>query len=128
MGKAKEKNTIAAMRKEVKTKVRKEYESFLGAYRKMPEDIRFKKMIEDSGRIGFYRNVYIIIVIIGDITPEEWKWLYLYYKGIDIIKDFYRSYHAFQKDSEEENRKELGSDLSFLASTGFQNRNLGAWA
>lgn len=97
--------TVSEMRKTVKTKVRKEYEGFLSGYRKLDDEKRFRKMVEDAEIIGFYRNLYIIIVIIGDFTVEEWKWLYLYYKGIDIIKDFHRSYVAFRKDSKEEKER-----------------------
>ena len=72
--KAKKKTPLTAneMRKSVKTKVRKEYEAFLSSYRKLDDEKRFRKMVEDAEMIGFYRNVYIIIVIIGDFTVEEW--------------------------------------------------------
>lgn len=118
--------TVSEMRKTVKTKVRKEYEGFLSGYRKFEDEKRFRKMVEDAEMIGFYRNLYIIIVIIGDFTVEEWKWLYLYYKGIDIIKDSYRSYVAFRKDSKEE--KNGHDELSFLASMGLNGAGMGAVA
>ena len=63
------------IRKEVKRKVRKEYQDFIDSYKKMPEDRRFQMMIADADKIRFYRNAYVIIVIIGDFTIEEWKWL-----------------------------------------------------
>jgi len=125
--KAKKKTPLTAneMRKSVKTKVRKEYEAFLSSYRKLDDEKRFRKMVEDAEMIGFYRNVYIIIVIIGDFTVEEWKWLYLYYRGIDIIKDFHRSYVAFKKDSEEEKNDPKGFLFSAM---GFQAGSVGACA
>ena len=122
------KDSPSFIRKEVKRKVRKEYQDFIDSYKKMPEDRRFQMMIVDADKIRFYRNAYVIIVIIGDFTVEEWKWLYLYYKGIAIIKDFYRSYLAFRKDWEEEHKDK--PETAFLASLGLQGRNMniGAYA
>lgn len=47
-------------------------------------------------------------------------------QGIDIIKDFYRSYVAFRKDSKEE--KNGHDELSFLASMGLKGAGMGAVA
>lgn len=110
--------------KKVKRKVRKEYREFLASYKKLPDERRYRARICDAYR--FYRNMYIIIVIIGDFTIEEWKWLWLYYEHTDIIGDFYKSYLAFRRDFDEENKDR--PDMSFLASSGFPDRNLGAWA
>ena len=94
--------TVSEMRKTVKTKVRKEYEGFLSGYRKLDDEKRFRKMVEDAEMIGFYRNLYIIIVIIGDLDPDEWRCLNVYYFDTNILEDHYKAFKAFEADFAEE--------------------------
>jgi|GEM_PF-3583705 len=110
MGKGKTK--AIDYKKKVQEKVRKEYTDFLADYLELDEDKRFRKMVKDAEKIAFYRDFYIVIVIIGDIDPWIWRWLYVYYCDADIIKDFYLSKIQFDEDSEEEDEeKEDYSDL-----------------
>jgi hypothetical protein len=110
MGKGKTK--AIDYKKKVQEKVKKEYTDFLADYLELDEDKRFRKMVKDAEKIAFYRDFYIVIVIIGDIEPWIWRWLYVYYCDADIIKDFYLSKIQFDEDSEEEDEeKEDYSDI-----------------
>ena len=66
--KAKKKTPLTAneMRKSVKTKVRKEYEAFLSSYRKLDDEKRFRKMVEDAEMIGMV-NLCLVLGFSGGI-------------------------------------------------------------
>lgn len=98
----KKKESLTTVKKRVKEKVMKEYQSFMEGYRAFPKDKLMEEMVEDAEKIAFYKRLYIIIVIIGDLYPEEWVRLDRYYLGRDIIRDFYESYAMFRKDYKEE--------------------------
>lgn len=93
-----QKKPLSLVRSDVREKVRKEYEAFLDGYRKLPEEERFAKMVKDAGKIDFYRHIYIIIVIIGDLDPDEWRRLHVYYFDSNILEDHYRAFKAFEAD------------------------------
>lgn len=98
----KKKESLTSVKRRVKEKVMKEYQTFMEGYRALPKDKLMDEMVEDAEKIAFYKRLYIIIVIIGDLYPEEWIRLDKYYFGRDIIKDFYDSYAMFRKDYREE--------------------------
>ena len=83
----------------VQEKVGNEYCSFMAKFRDLPEKARMNAMVNDAERIAFYRHFYIIVVIIGDLDPWLWKWLYRYYLNEGIIEDYYLSMKAFESDS-----------------------------
>lgn len=83
----------------VQKKVGDEYLSFMAKFRDLPEKARMNAMVNDAERIAFYRHFYIIVVIIGDLDPWLWKWLYRYYLNDGIIEDYYLSMKAFESDS-----------------------------
>lgn len=83
----------------VQEKVGNEYRSFMAKFRDLPEKARMNAMVNDAERIAFYRHFYIIVVIIGDLDPWLWKWLYRYYLNDGIIEDYYLSMKAFESDS-----------------------------
>lgn len=101
----KKKESLTSVKRRVKEKVMKEYQAFMEGYRALPKDKLMDEMVEDAEKIAFYKRLYIIIVIIGDLYPEEWIRLDKYYFGRDIIKDFYDSYAMFRKDYREEERE-----------------------
>ena len=83
----------------VQEKVGNEYRSFMAKFRDLPEKARMNAMVNDAERIAFYRHFYIIVVIIGDLDPWLWIWLYRYYLNDGIIEDYYLSMKAFESDS-----------------------------
>jgi len=83
----------------VQKKVGDEYLSFMAKFRDLPEKARMNAMVNDAERIAFYRHFYIVVVIIGDLDPWLWKWLYRYYLNDGIIEDYYLSMKAFESDS-----------------------------
>lgn len=93
---------LAQVKTEVREKVKKEYEAFLDGYKKLPEEERFAMMVKDAGKIDFYRHIYIIIVIIGDLDPDEWRRLNVYYFDTNILEDHYKAFKAFEADFAEE--------------------------
>lgn len=93
---------LAQVKTEVREKVKKEYEAFLDGYKKLPEKERFAMMVKDAGKIDFYRHIYIIIVIIGDLDPDEWRRLNVYYFDTNILEDHYKAFKAFEADFAEE--------------------------
>ena len=58
-----------AAKRIVQAKARKEYEDFLDSYKRMGADERFEKMVEDSGKISFFRSVFIQVSILGRLDP-----------------------------------------------------------
>lgn len=83
----------------VQKKVGDEYLSFMAKFRDLPEKARMNAMVNDAERIAFYRHFYIVVLIIGDLDPWLWKWLYRYYLNDGIIEDYYLSMKAFESDS-----------------------------
>jgi hypothetical protein len=111
-----QKRTTAECRQEVQRRVKAEYEEFLKRYQNLPEKVRFQAMVNDAEKIAFYRDFYIIVVIIEPFYPRDWRWFYEYYLGQPIIADFYESHKAFEKDladlgHEEEKRSERCNTL-----------------
>lgn len=95
--------TLSQIKEEVRRKVKKEYEAFLSEYRKLPPKIRRIRETRDKEKLNFYSRFYII-VIIGDLYPDEWIHLFYYFEG-NIIQDYYDSYMAFLNDSKKEKDK-----------------------
>ncbi len=101
---------LSQIKEEVRRKVKKEYEAFLSEYRKLsPRRGRTRKR-KDREKLNFYSRFYII-VIIGDLYPDEWIHLF-YYFDKNIIQDYYDSYIAFLNDlKKEKERKNMCSLL-----------------
>lgn len=104
---------MAKIKRIVQKMTKEEYQATLEAYKEMPEEARFEAMVRDSDKIAFYRHYYIIIVIIGDLFPEDWIRLYLDHEEGGILDDLYRSYKAFCEDSEEAEEGEEDDDVPF---------------
>lgn len=104
----KKKESMTTVKKRVKEKVMKEYQSFMANYRVLPKEELIEAMTEDAEKIAFYKRLYVIIVIIGDLYPEEWVRLDKYYLDRDILEEFYESYRMFQKDCSEEEMEKRG--------------------
>jgi hypothetical protein len=98
--------TLPEMKAIVKERVKKEYKAFLSHYESLPEHRRCFEMAYDSDKIAFYGRIYVRIVIIDDLYPEEWiRLFYLFDNG--IIKEFYDSYLAFRSDSKAEEKLDI---------------------
>jgi len=119
---------MAKIKRIVQKMTKEEYQATLEAYKEMPEEARFEAMVRDSDKIAFYRHYYIIIVIIGDLFPEDWIRLYLDHEEGGILDDLYRSYKAFCEDSEEEEEAEdegVDDDVPFPFDFSFAEDGLG---
>ncbi|MFA6874747.1 MAG: hypothetical protein WCR16_03960 [Bacilli bacterium] len=118
---------MAKIKRIVQKMTKEEYQATLETYKEMPEEARFEAMVRDSDKIAFYRHYYIIIVIIGDLFPEDWIRLYLDHEEGGILDDLYRSYKAFCEDSEEdeEAEEEEDDDVPFPFDFAFKEDSFG---
>lgn len=116
---------MAKIKRIVQKMTKEEYQATLEAYKEMPEEARFEAMVRDSDKIAFYRHYYIIIVIIGDLFPEDWIRLYLDHEEGGILDDLYRSYKAFCEDSEEAEEGEEDDDVPFPFDFAFTEDSFG---
>ena len=98
--------TLPEMKAIVKERVKKEYKAFLSHYENLPEHRRCFETAYDSGKIAFYGRIYVRIVIIDDLYPEEWIRLFYLFEG-GILKEFYDSYLAFRNDSRTEEKLDI---------------------
>lgn len=116
---------MAKIKRIVQKMTKEEYQATLETYKEMPEEARFEAMVRDSDKIAFYRHYYIIIVIIGDLFPEDWIRLYLDHEEGGILDDLYRSYKAFCEDSEEAEEGEEDDDVPFPFDFAFTEDSFG---
>lgn len=110
-----------AAKRIVQAKARKEYEDFLDSYKRIGADERFEKMVEDSGKISFFRSVFIQVSILGRLDPWKWAYLKRAYKDKAIIADFYEASKKVGGDAsdfffeQEENPPTgEGADIDFI--------------
>lgn len=118
---------MAKIKRIVQKMIKEEYQATLETYKELPEEARFEAMVRDSDKIAFYRHYYIIIVIIGDLFPEDWIRLYLDHEEGGILDDLYRSYKAFCEDNagEAEDEEEDDNDVPFPFDFAFGEDSFG---
>ncbi len=103
--------SLDEMKHQVQERVIKEYMTFLDENKKMASHKKIAKE-EKLNKKAFYKRFYIVIII-GDLYPEEWIRLY-YLFDRDIIKEYYDAYLAFKEDS----KMEDGYEFPFMHTDG----------